>query len=386
MSAKVYELVRDPLKALVKVKISKSSAGTLRASRLSRIVSKYERRSAVELRELARYDSQHALVPVLAIYNDRAACISKRPSVRSCGALELRSCLIENLGLDLLALIVLPRKILRGSLRLSRVILEEELQSISRIVKPSRRIDPRNEIERDKSLIQSLARRQEHLVHHAHADIGRIFHALKSTLDNCSVLIGNRYKVSDRCKSRKLDCLTPDIARDLILPVLAQSLNELQRNARAAKIDERICVVRPLRADNAVSRRQFILNIVVVSNDDLNAAALKLLHRINIRNAAVYGNNEIRLLLNDLVHDLLGQAIAVFRPVRHDVINIYRVAPEITHKDRCRSNAVAVVIAVNKDLSMAVDRLINNVDSLAHVIIKERIVPDTVILRQKLLY
>ena len=35
---------------------------------------------------------------------------------------------------------------------------------------------------------------------------------------------------------------------------------------------------------------------------------------------------------------------------------------------------------------MAVHRLIDDVYGLAHVIIKERIVPDTVILRQKLLY
>ena len=125
---------------------------------------------------------------------------------------------------------------------------------------------------------------------------------------------------------------------------------------------------------------------MVVGNDYLDPAVLKLLHRIDIGNAAVNRDDEIRVLLNDLVHDLLRKAVAVLGPVRNDITDLSRMAPEIPYQDRRRRNAVAVVIAVDKDLAVAVHRLIDDADSLAHVIIKERIVPDTVILRQKLLY
>jgi hypothetical protein len=62
------------------------------------------------------------------------------------------------------------------------------------------------------------------------------------------------------------------------------------------------------------------------------------------------------------------------------------MAPEIPYEDRCGSYAVTVIVSVHEYLAAAVYRIIDDIDSLAHVIIKERIVPDTVILRQKLLY
>ena len=125
---------------------------------------------------------------------------------------------------------------------------------------------------------------------------------------------------------------------------------------------------------------------MVVGYDNLYTAVFEFLHRIDIGNTAVNGNDQVRLLLNDLVHYLLGKSVAVFTPVRHDVLHIYLMASEIPDKNGCGRNAVTIVIAVNEDLAVPVDRIINDVDSLMHVIIKKRIVPDTVIFRQKLFY
>ena len=72
---------------------------------------------------------------------------------------------------------------------------------------------------------------------------------------------------------------------------------------------------------------------MVVSNDHLDAAVLKLLHRIDIGNAAVNRDHEVRVLLNDLVHDLLRKPVAVLGPVRNDVIDLNGMAPEISHQD-----------------------------------------------------
>ena len=66
-------------------------------------------------------------MPILAIYDDRSAGIRERPFVRSVGALELRSCLIENLRLDLFALVIFSSKILSSNLGFSGIILKEKL-------------------------------------------------------------------------------------------------------------------------------------------------------------------------------------------------------------------------------------------------------------------
>ena len=166
--------------------------------------------------------------------------------------------------------------------------------------------------------------------------------------------------------------------------VFAQCLNEFQRYARAAQIDKRICVVRTLSADNAVCRRQVVFYIVVVSNDNLDTAVFEFLYRIDIGNAAVNCNDQIRLLLNDLVHDLFRKSVAMLGSVRHNVLHIRLMAPEISYENGCGSNAVTVVIAVNEHFATPVDRLIDDVDSLLHIVVQERIVPDSIFFRQEL--
>ncbi len=69
-------------------------------------------------------------MPVLSIYDNGTAGICKAPFLGSVRVLELRSCLLENLSLDLLALVILACKILRGLLGLRRVILKEKLERI----------------------------------------------------------------------------------------------------------------------------------------------------------------------------------------------------------------------------------------------------------------
>ena len=137
---------------------------------------------------------------------------------------------------------------------------------------------------------------------------------------------------------------------------------------------------------DTIIRRQFILDVVVVCNDHLDASVLEFLDSIYIRYSAVYGNDKIRILLDDLIHYLLRKAIAMLRPMRNDIMHIDLMAPEIPYEDGSRRNAVTVVVSVNKDLALSVHRIINDIDGFTHVIIKERIVPDSVILRQKLFY
>ena len=110
-------------------------------------------------------------MPVPAIYDNRSACIGKAPFLRPVGVLELRSRLLENLCLYLFTLLILTCEILCGPLGLGRIVLKEELERVRRIVKPSCRIDPRHDVERDKGLIKGLARVEQHLVDDLDANV-----------------------------------------------------------------------------------------------------------------------------------------------------------------------------------------------------------------------
>ena len=73
-------------------------------------------------------------------------------------------------------------------------------------------------------------------------------------------------------------------------------------------------------------------------------------------------------------------------PVRNDVSYIRIVASEVSYKDSGRCNAVAVVISVDKNPSVQIDCLVDDINGLLHVIVKERIVPESAVICQKLLY
>ena len=73
-------------------------------------------------------------------------------------------------------------------------------------------------------------------------------------------------------------------------------------------------------------------------------------------------------------------------PVRYDVLHIDLMASEIPYEDRCSRNAVAVIIAINEHLTVSVYGLVDNINGLTHIIVKERIVPDSVFFRQKLFF
>ena len=125
---------------------------------------------------------------------------------------------------------------------------------------------------------------------------------------------------------------------------------------------------------------------MVIGHDDLDPALFKLCYRIEIGYAAVDGNYKVRLFFYDLVHDLLGKAVTVLGPVRNDIADISVVASEIPYKYRSGCNAVAVVISVHKDPAVHIDSLANDIDCFAHVIIKERVMPEPALISQKMLY
>ena len=163
-----------------------------------------------------------------------------------------------------------------------------------------------------------------------------------------------------------------------MLSVFTQSLNELECHTSTAQIDKRICVIRSLGANDTVSRREIILNIMMIRYDHLDPAALQFLNGIYICYTAIDCNDQIRILLNDFIHDLLGKPVTVLGSVRNDILHIHMMTPEIPDKDRSGRYTVTVVVAVHEHLAVSIDRLIDDIHGFSHVIIKERIVPDPV--------
>ena len=109
---------------------------------------------------------------------------------------------------------------------------------------------------------------------------------------------------------------------------------------------------------------------MVIRDDDLHSSCLKLGNGVDIRDAAVDRDKKVRILLQYVLDDVLGKAVAVLLTVRNDIGHVAAVASEIPYKYRSRGNAVAVVIAVDEDLSLGGHRFADDVDGLSHVVIK----------------
>ncbi|CCY16933.1 unknown [Eubacterium sp. CAG:786] len=172
---------------------------------------------------------------------------------------------------------------------------------------------------------------------------------LDTATDDIAVLTDERHDVAHRAYRRKFRVLFHDE-----FLVLLQRAEKLQHNARAAELLERGIIVGTVRVNARLAHGEFLRGLVVVGYYQPSAAFADIFRFFHRRNAVVYGDDELRALVEYLFQrrDIHAVALAA---VGYVVFHIGAHGFKIAVEHRGGGNSVAVVVAVDGDLLSLVE-------------------------------
>jgi hypothetical protein len=113
---------------------------------------------------------------------------------------------------------------------------------------------------------------------------------------------------------------------------------------------------------------------VVVGDDDLEAERTCVLHLGNARDAAVDRQHDVEALFGETGQRLAVQAVALLEARRQMPRDVGAELAQEQHRQRRCADPVGVVVAVHADPSPGLDRGGQDIDRLAHVAERERVV------------
>ncbi len=159
--------------------------------------------------------------------------------------------------------------------------------------------------------------------------------------------------------------------------IYAESLidrhEQLVSHAHSGEMMERIAAIGNLGVDRRQCRRQFILGIVVVCDDDLHAGfthSLNLFQRIH---ATIHAHNEFAAFFFDLLQTARRKPISVDHPVWDIIIDMSTDALESEIQKRSSSRAVHIIIAIYCNEFLIINRAQNPLNCGAHFLEKKGI-------------
>ena len=113
--------------------------------------------------------------------------------------------------------------------------------------------------------------------------------------------------------------------------------------------------------------RKLVPRLVMVGDDDLYSQRSGQRHLLDGRDPAIDGDQHLRSALGQPLDIGRAEPVAVGDPVRDQPVAIG--APKLAQRadhDRCRTDAVDVEVAVDRDPPLGADRLQNPLDNRAH--------------------
>ena len=152
---------------------------------------------------------------------------------------------------------------------------------------------------------------------------------------------------------------------------LRKGLTELERDADAREVLERIRTVRAVRVQHGKGRRQFFARQMVVRDDDVEF----IRHGRDIgnrSNAAVHGNHQVRLRREHLKGRTV-ESIALRHAVGDIEIHVCPKTAQGTHEQRRRRHAVDIVVAVDRDALPFFDGRLDAVSRFFHILHQKRV-------------
>ena len=112
---------------------------------------------------------------------------------------------------------------------------------------------------------------------------------------------------------------------------------------------------------------------MVVGNDDIKALRC-LLHLMQTANTAVHRNHQRRAALSNRAQRLVIQAVALALALRNIRLHLRSTPLKIKIEQGGRSNAVHIVIAINRNLLSCRQRTRDTLHAALHILKQKRIV------------
>ena len=128
-----------------------------------------------------------------------------------------------------------------------------------------------------------------------------------------------------------------------------------------------------MRIDDGEGFGQFLARQVVIGDDEIDLIFCRC-RLLDGGDAAVHRDDEPGAPGDDLIERFLVQPVAVLLTMRNEVVCSRAELTQIAAEKRGRRDAVDVVIAIDDDALLRLDRLLYARDGLFHILHQERIV------------
>ena len=281
-------------------------------------------------------DSDHALVPIGAGHGIRApGAPFRRP------LFDLGHGLPEDPALYRLALAVQLLEGVGQPARLRLVLGEQELERLARVAEASRCVQARGEAEPDGPCIGGSWVHARALHERAKTGFPRAREGAQAGDRKRAVLVYERDDVGDRRERDEVEVSARHLAVDA-----EEGLPELVDDAGAAQLGERI-QRGPGRDDGAVWQR--LGGPVMVGDDDVETAFLRLGHLSDGRDAAVDGEDEPTAVVRKTGERLAPHAVALVEAARQMPDDLSAELAQQEDGERGGGDAVDVIVAVDAD-------------------------------------
>jgi hypothetical protein len=125
----------------------------------------------------------------------------------------------------------------------------------------------------------------------------------------------------------------------------AQGQQHVEHHAHAGQVLAREAAFGLVRIDNHARRRQHITRQVMVGDDDVDAQPIRREHAVDAGDAIVDRDDDVgRLFARGERHDFRREAVAVFKAVRDDVVDLRSHGAQAAQRDGAGGGAVAIVV------------------------------------------
>ena len=187
-------------------------------------------------------------------------------------------------------------------------------------------------------------------------------HAPQSLVDQDAVVVVQPHHVSDgtECHQveqfgeiRFLSLREPDPAPQL----RAQGNQYIKHDTDPGQVLAGKSAAMLIGIHDARRRRKFRPRQMVIGNQHCDSALVCFRHAFHAGNAVIHGDQEIRLASGGKTHNFRSEPIAVFKTIRHQILNLRAETLQTEHANRTGGGAIGIVIGHDQQTLLRRDRI-----------------------------
>ena len=283
--------------------------------------------------------------------------------------LDRARCRAQNLIFDPLAFAVALLDLVGKRLRLTPIRREDQLQRELGMAEPAGGVDARRQAKAE--IGRADARRIDAGRDHQRAQARAIAasEAAHASSHERAVLIDQRHDIGDRRQRDEIEQLLElerHVGRVAAMAARPERLRQLERDARAAQLGERIALgVRPAGSDDRRGGK-LIGSPVVVGDHDRDAPLSCAIDGIDGRDAAVDRDDQPEALIREAFDGLGCEPVALDEAARQKRLDLGPEQAKREQRERGRADPIDVVVTVHDDAGAARDRALDQLACLGH--------------------